>query len=352
MRSRKILFVLSWAFIFVGSIRLTNGAIGELAEVCNATCMKIREIVAESPFVVAVYAEKGVDPKQKSRKFNSIGSGIVKKLEGGAMGILTNNHVVSEPIASRIWVSFYQKGFLQEVAIIGRDPAADLALLSSPELPQGIVPATFAKRLELGQQVYALGYPFGVRRPTFGYVNTLESVSWLYAWTQAPVNPGNSGGPVFNEKHEVVGINTAIIQGATTTFVLPVEHVNRILPRLSREGIVRHAGAGFVFNDASHIPPFFFEELGLKYPPAQDSVMVYEVEPNSQAARAGIRKGDSILKFNGMAVKSAKDLDMKMFFDHHPDEAAVFTTKRGTQAFERELALVEYISVFKDQETR
>lgn len=331
---------------------LTNGKAGELNEVCNSTCMKIREIVAESPFVVMVYAEKGVDQKQKSKRLDAIGSGIVKKLEGGTMGILTNNHVISEPIASRIWVSFYQKGFMQEVVIIGRDPAADLALLSSPELPLGVTPATFAKRLELGQQVYALGYPFGVRRPTFGYVNTLESVSWLYAWTQAPVNPGNSGGPVFNESHEVVGINTAIIQGATTTFVLPVEHVNRILPRLSREGIVRHAGAGFVFSNASHIPPFFFEELGLKYPPAEDSVMVYEVESGSQAGRAGIRKGDIILKFNGAAVRSAKDLDMKMFFDHHPDETAVFTTKRGTQEFERGVLLVEYISVFKDQETK
>ena len=314
----------------------------DLSQVCNSVCAKIREIMTDSPFVVAVYTERNIDVKGQPSKGTGIGTGIVIALEGGTIGVLTNNHVIDEPLASRIWVLSDQQGFMQMVTIIGRDPAADLALLSAPhQLPSNMRPAVLAKQIELGQQVYALGYPFGVRSPSFGYVNTKESFSWFYAWTQAPANPGNSGGPVFNEKHEVVGINTAIIQGTTTTFVFPIEYVHKILPRLMREGVVRHADAGFTFRDASRISPIFFENLGLRYPPEEDWVMVSDIEPGSSAARVGIAKGDVIIRFNGAPVKSARDLDKKIFFDHHPNEPAVFTMRRGTQEFERHVVLTE-----------
>ena len=326
-------------------VMLSAGKIyaSDLSQVCNSVCAKIREIVTDSPFVVAVYTERSlVDAKGEASKGAGIGTGIVIALEGGTVGVLTNNHVIDEPLASRIWVSFAGQEFMQTVTVVGRDPAADLALLSAPrQLPSNMRPAVLAKQIELGQQVYALGYPFGVRSPSFGYVNTKESFSWLYAWTQAPANPGNSGGPVFNEKHEVVGINTAIIRGATTTFVFPIEYVHKILPRLMREGVVHHAATGFTFEDASHISPIFFENLGLKYPPEEDWVMALDIDPGSYAARAGVTKGDVIIRFNGAPVKSARDLDKKIFFDHHPNEPAVFTMRRGAQEFERHIVLTE-----------
>ena len=328
-------FVLLCTSIFYGA---------EVPDVCDAVCNKIREIANESPFVVAVHSERDVEAGSHPSKGSGIGTGMVIALEGGTVGILTNNHVIDGPLASRIWVSFFPRGFMQLVTIIGRDPAADLALLSAPQLPANVRSAILATHLELGQQVYGLGYPFGVRRPSFGYVNTKESRTWFYAWTQAPANPGDSGGPLFNARHEVVGINTAIIQGATTTFVIPIEYVHKILPRLMREGIVQHADAGFLFGNASRISPAFFEKLGLKYPPDEDWVMVYRVEPGSSAAHAGIAEGDVILQFNGERVKSGRDLDMKTFFDHRPGEPAVFTMRRGTQEFERRVVLTEYRS--------
>ena len=336
-------------FMLIGCFCVMSFASGndaaEISDVCDAVCNKIREITNESPFVVAVHSERDVKAGGHPSKGSGIGTGIVISLEGGTAGILTNNHVIDEPLASRIWVSFFPRGFMQPVTIIGRDPAADLALLSAPQLPANVRSAILAARLELGQQVYGLGYPFGVRRPSFGYVNTKESHTWLYAWTQAPANPGDSGGPLFNARHEVVGVNTAIIPGATTTFVIPIEYVHKILPRLMREGIVRHADAGFFFGNASRISPAFFERLGLKYPPEEDWVMVYRVEPGSSAAHAGIAEGDVILQLNGEPVKSARDLDMKTFFDHRPGESAVFTMRRGTQEFERRVVLTEYKSV-------
>lgn len=331
------------ACAFMGGIIGGIANAEELADVCNSTCMKMRQIADESPFVVAIHTLRVAAEGSPPGSTSALGTGIVIPLEGGVIGILTNNHVIDNPFASRIWVAFHKHGFMREVRIIGRNPAADLALLSAPELPFGVQPAILAKRLELGQQVYALGYAFGTRQPSFGYVNTKASpFSWLYAWTQAPIHPGSSGGPIFNEKHEVVGINTAIISGTTTSFVLPIEYVHRILPRLMREGIVRHGHLGVMVANASHLIPVLFEEQGLKYPPEKDWVMVYDVKPDSSAARAGIKKGDTLLAFNGTPVTNALSLDMNVFFDHHPDESVVLTTRRGIQEFQRTIKLTEY----------
>ena len=114
------------------------------------------------------------------------------------------------------------------------------------------------------------------------------------------------------------------------------------MPRLAREGVVRHGDAGFGFMNASGIFPAFFATLGLPYPPEENWVMAVEVEPGSSAAAAGITKGDIIVRFNGALVTNARDLDKKTFFDHHPGESAVFTMRRGTQEFERRVVLTEY----------
>ena len=80
--------------------------------------------------------------------------------------------------------------------------------------------------------------------------------------------------------------------------------------------------------------------------------MAFEVKPGSSVAGAGIAEGDIIVRFNDVPVRSARDLDMKIFFDHHPDEPAVFTTRRGTQEFERRVVLTEYKSILAEEQEK
>lgn len=336
---RLISLFLSFLFFIPSALAVEDAPKAADAETCNATCKKIQEIANQSPYVVAVIAHK-------ESGGSGMGTGILIK-EGGSLYILTNNHVIDRPLASKIWISFHKRGFMQEVFIAGRDPALDLVLLTAPALPLGgVQPAILGDSLKVGEQAYALGYPFGVRSVTFGFVNVLESDSWLHAWTQVPLNPGSSGGPLFNEKHEVVGINTAVLNptlpGAAISFVIPIEHVRRALPRLMRERLVRRGEAGFAFRNASDIPPIFFEQHGINYPPPRDDIVVVKVLPGSSADRAGIRNGDVIVKFNGQTPKSAKDLDMKIFFDHRPEQEVLFTIQRGSQLFEKRVVLSEY----------
>lgn len=306
---------------------------------CNATCINMKHIFEQSSFTVLIYV--------RNDKGFALGTGTIV-VSDKTKYVLTNNHVVKN--ALRIWMSFYNHGFMYELSVVGRDPASDLALLSVPLLPQEIGVAKFGKTPEIGEEIYALGYPFGIKSVTVGNINALESISWLYLLMQAPINPGNSGGPLFNNTKEIVGINTAMISGANMNFVLPVDYIKMILPRLTREKIVRHGSTDFNFRNASHIPPVFFIENDMPYPPEKDGVMVVNVNPNSSSYASGIRNGDLILKFEGFVVKDARELDKKIFFEYYPDSEVVFTTQRGPQIFDRRVKLVEYLSPLPGKE--
>lgn len=292
--------------------------------------------IFESPYVMSVHAMKG--------EHVGVGTGVVAKIDGRQY-IVTNNHVVGE--SDEVFVKFSQgHEEIYSASVIGRDPAADLALLSVSILPRGIGLVTFGNKPRIGEEVYALGYPYGMRSVTVGFVNALSTPAWFYFLTQTPVNPGNSGGPLFNARHEMIGFNTATVPGAMMSFTISMEYAQVILPRLTREKLVEHGAAGFSFADTWRILPLFFARNSLLYPPAERGVMVTEVNSTSYGAKSGIRVGDMIMGFNNAAVKNAEDLDKNIFLDHHPDEEVTFTTKRGTQIFERRVRLIVYLSPF------
>ena len=300
---------------------------------CNATCRTIR-IVSAQRNVVHIESP-GI----------SQGTGTVIMHEGVAY-VLTNNHVVEKALSGRAEVTF-ESGEKAEVEILGRDPAVDLAILSAPALPRGVTPAKLGDGIVIGQQVYALGYPFGERSITFGYINAVETWIWPFAWTQTPLDPGNSGGPLFNEKIEVVGVNTAVINRKVSTsgaisLVIPVDYVKRLIPRLLRERIVRRGAAGIRFMDPMRIPLQFFEKHGIRYSLGLREVVVTDVETRSPAEGANIREGDVILRWNDAPVTSARKLLEKIFFEHSPGDEITVTIRRGEQTFRRVLRLIEY----------
>ncbi|MDO8561035.1 MAG: trypsin-like peptidase domain-containing protein [bacterium] len=324
--------------LFCGSFGIFSFAVAN-EELCNSVCKKMQEIKERSNNVVLIYAfgSKGA----------SSGTGTVISTAEGNTYILTNNHVVEGASSGRVWVVF-ESGKKEEVAVIGRDPAADLALLQSPELPPGATPVIFGRELKIGQQVYALGYPFGMRSVTFGYINALEpTLTWPFIWTQTPINPGNSGGPLFNEKREMVGVNTAVVPvniavGGGISLVIPIDHVKRLLPRLTLERVVRHGVVGFELDDSARILPVFFDKYGLRYPPEREGIMVTVVVPGLPAAQANIKVGDIVLKWKGVSFRKALDLKAKIFFDHRPGEEVTITLQRDGQIFERRVLLSEH----------
>lgn len=335
MKMRAALIIMAF---FCGSLIIPAFAATD-DELCNSVCKKMLEIKEQSQNVMLVYASGS----------GGTGTGTVIATAEGDTYILTNNHVIEGSLSGRAWLIF-ENGKKTEVEIIGRDPAADLAILASPELPRGVAPVTFGGGLRVGQQVYALGYPFGVRSVTFGYINVVESLRiWPFVWTQTPLNPGNSGGPLFNEKREVVGVNTAILPsniaiGGGISLVLPIDYVKRILGRLTRERIVRHGVVGFELDDSSRVLPVFFEKRGLSYSSARDGIIVINVSPGLPAAQANIREGDLILRWNGVLFTKARDLKAKIFFDHRPGDEVTVTVERDGQTFDRRFRLSEYVS--------
>lgn len=298
---------------------------------------KIKEISEKSPNVVSVEAYKFGDSKEKG----SYGTGVIISLSNvGEFVVLTNDHVVNG--ADRIYISFYKRNIKLEAIIIGEDPGLDIAILKIPETPRGIIAAKLgdSSLLNHGDEVYALGNPFGFRSITAGVITALEFHDWRYIVSQTPLNPGNSGGPLFNKNHEVIAINTAIAQGSNLiNFSIPINYIKRIIPRLIREQVVRHGKLGFEFDDSFIIPFYFFKDHNIPYPPRREEIMISKLSSTVTETTINIRKGDVISKFNGVSYTKAKDLSIKIFFDHRPGDRVSLTIERNGQVFERAIIL-------------
>lgn len=316
----------------------TKWHLTEYFEQSYQACLRMHTMqqIFESPYVMGVHVIKDGHAK--------FGTGIVRKIDE-RWYIITNNHVVEG--ANEIFVQFsYGHEKIYSVSLAGRDPAADIALLEAPILPRGVGSVTFGNKPRIGEEVYALGYPYGMRSVTVGFVNALSTRSLFYFLTQTPVNPGNSGGPLFNAKHEMIGLNTAIIPGATMSMTLFMEYAEVILPRLTREKLVEHGAAGFSFADITQILPMFFTAHSLAYPPAERGVMVMKVDPASDAAKSHVRVGDMVTHLNNISIRDAQELERRIFFYYRPGEEVVLTMKRGAQVFERKIKLTVYVSPF------
>jgi serine protease Do len=256
----------------------------------------------------------GVEPAPRERIQRALGSGFLISASGE---ILTNNHVVAG--AQVIDVSLFGRGTgTYRAAIVGRDPLTDSALIKLEQPPPDLPTATFgdSDSLEPGDWVMAIGNPFQLGHTvTVGVVSyqgrpfQVQEGRWQnMIQTDASINPGNSGGPLINVHGEVVGINAAILGGAADSntgigFAVPINSVKALLPQL-RQGKVVRGRLGARMRNAA-ISADEAKALGL---PAAHGVIVISVEPDSPAARGGLRAGDVIVAFNGQDVSSADDL--------------------------------------------
>lgn len=268
----------------------------------------------------------------RERDFNqrSLGSGVVINPDGF---IVTNHHVVEGTDAIQVRLS---TGKQYRAEIIGTDPKTDLALIRvRAEAALPVVPLGDSDALEVGDWVVAIGNPFGFDHSvTAGIVSGKGRVLGAgpyddYIQTDAAINPGNSGGPLFNLRGEVVGINTAVIPQSRIGFAIPSNMAKGILLQLRARGRVTRGWLGVVVQQ---VTPEAAESFGLKEP---QGALVAEVTPGSPAERAGIRRGDVIVRFGGKPVLEVRDLPRLVAETPVGTEAEVAIQRSGKLAVVR-----------------
>ena len=223
--------------------------------------------------------------------------------------LLTNHHVVED--ASKVTIVLNDRREL-DATVVGSDERTDVALLkvqgvSFPELRTGNV-----DQLRVGEPVLAIGSPFGFDySASAGIVsakmrNMMGETSVPFIQTDVALNPGNSGGPLFNQRGEVVGVNSRIFSGTGgymgLSFSIPIDVAIDVADQLKRNGKVTRSYLGVSLQD---IDRNLAESYKLSKP---EGSLITQVAPNSPAARAGLRAGDVILKYNGTPISRTSEL--------------------------------------------
>jgi serine protease Do len=246
-------------------------------------------------------------PNRPPRRVSSLGSGFVVDPSGI---VVTNNHVIAE--ADEINVIFTD-GTRLKAEVVGRDKKTDLAVLRvNPLKPLMAVKFGDSDKIRLGEWVIAIGNPFSLGGTvTAGIVSArnrdINSGPYdNYIQTDAAINRGNSGGPLFNLEGEVIGVNTAIISPSGGSigigFAVPSKIVQAVVAQLQQFGETRRGWLGVKIQQ---VTDEIAESLNLK--PARGA-LVAGVDDKGPAKPAGIEAGDVIVKFDGKDIKEMRDL--------------------------------------------
>ena len=247
-------------------------------------------------------------PRSAPEEGAGSGSGFIFTPDGL---VLTNSHVVSG--AKKIGVSMSDGRHLP-AHLVGEDPDTDIAVLQIYD--SGLIPVSFGNSsdLRVGQIAIAIGNPYGFDcTVTAGVVSALgrslrTKTGHLIddvIQTDAALNPGNSGGPLVDSRGRVIGVNTAMIMPAQgICFAIAVNTASFVMGRLVRDGRIRRSYIGLAGQNVPlHRRVVRYHELSV-----ETGVFVVSVEPDSPAARAGIREGDLIVGFGGKPISGIDDL--------------------------------------------
>ncbi|HTT38519.1 MAG TPA: DegQ family serine endoprotease [Burkholderiales bacterium] len=295
------------------------------------------------PAVVSVYSEKMVSPQQPEFPFpfgeepfgrqapqpkspgprgerkvpqRGMGSGMILDKQGH---ILTNYHVVGEVDEIKVQLAD-RRSF--EARIIGADPKTDVAVIQiTGKLPDDLptVELGDSDALEDGNVVMAVGAPFGLTQTVTTGIISAKGRSDVgiaayedFLQTDAPINPGNSGGPLVNMRGEVIGMNSAIATGggpfggsgqfAGVGFAIPSNMIKSMLPTLVKGGQIIRGMLGIIIQDLT-------KELAEQFRlPNTEGALVSQVNKDSPAAKADVKVGDVVVRFDGKKVRDTRQL--------------------------------------------
>jgi len=266
-------------------------------------------------------------------KGQGLGSGFILNAEGL---ILTNHHVIKDATDIHVRLSDNTE---YAAKIVGKDAATDVALIQINAPPKNLPTVTLGDSdgLRQGDFVLAIGSPFGLRETaTLGIVSAKHRAGVGqggsyddFIQTDAAINSGNSGGPLFNLRGEVVGINTAIVSpqiGSGIGFAVPINLAKSLLPQLKAKGrVVR----GYMGVAVSELSPDMARGFGL--PPGTKGALIQNVVPKGPAATAGIEAGDLVVKINGKPVESSGELTRLVALVAPGDKVAVTVLRKGSE---------------------
>jgi serine protease Do len=248
---------------------------------------------------------------EKSRKFQSIGSGVIIDPQNGI--IITNDHVIRN--AQLITVTL-NDGRRLKPKLVGSDSETDIAVLKVDAKYLKSIPIGDSDKLEVGDFVIAIGNPFGLnsfgnsQTATFGIVSAImrsdlniEGIE-NFIQTDAAINPGNSGGALVNTRGELVGINTAILSpyggNVGIGFAIPINMAKDVAQQIIKFGSV-HRGLMGIF--VQYLTPELAQAMG--YPNTFQGALISQVNDGSPAEKAGLKAGDVITQINDTKITQA-----------------------------------------------
>jgi serine protease DegS len=307
-------------------------------------------VALASPAVVTIYSERSVRPRfceddryrrwcsgqietEAGRRERALGSGVIVRRDGF---IITNDHVIAR--ASEILVGLAD-GRLNAAEVIGRDPETDLAVVRISATDLHVITPAKTSTLRVGDIALAIGNPYGIGQTVSqGIVSAIgRNNAGVSGWgdfiqTDAAINPGNSGGALINERGELIGINTRILNRATAAqgigFAIPVDLVERVVDSLIRDGRVRRAWFGLEVEE---------QPAALRSGPA---LRIVAVDDNGPAMHAGIKPDDGLIAVNDRMPQTAMEL-ARLIAQLTPGTAITLTIERGREIRETTLKVAE-----------
>ncbi len=269
-------------------------------------------------------------PQQRERAAEARGSGFIISADGI---VVTNNHVVKG--AKTLSVTL-DDGTVLPAKVIGVDPRTDIAVLKvSAGHPLPFIQLGNSRDVKPGEWVVAMGNPFGLSSSvTAGIVSAVSRDIGAGPYDQfiqvdAPINQGNSGGPLFTQDGKVIGMNTAILSPTGGSvgigFAIPSDMIRTVSAELQKDGkVVR----GYVGVEAQQITPSTAQALHLK---ENGGALLAGVQPDSPAAAAGLQPGDVIQAVNGTTIANPRELALNVA-NIQPGDKAHLSVLRDGQA--------------------
>lgn len=347
-------FLGAGTFLMTGIVQPGNLSVTETKQnVVSSEGQAITEAYKKvSPSVVSV-TTKGITASGPfgPSAYQGAGTGIIVSPDGY---IITNKHVASD--AQNITVVGNDGTIYREIEYIGSDPTNDLAFIKINKAPKPLAAATLAdsSRVEVGQKVVAIGNALGEYQNsvTSGIISGIgrpiiaangqsdERLDNLFQ-TDAAINPGNSGGPLLNLSGEVIGINTAVAQGAEGIgFAIPINAAKGLLKTVIESNEVKKAYLGIRYLN---ITPIVAETFDL---PVLQGAYVYDsagkgVIAGSPAAKVGLQNKDIITEINGQKVTTDSGLAL-LLAAFVPGDNVTLTLQRDGESKTVEVTLGEY----------
>ncbi|MFV0443770.1 MAG: S1C family serine protease [Planctomycetaceae bacterium] len=283
------------------------------------------------------------------------GTGFVWSRDGY---VVTNYHVIT---GGADWHVVLADNSAFEAQFVGGEPASDLAVLKIPAEHGKLVPMPIGSSadLQVGQNVYAIGTPFGLEQTlTAGVISGLGRQIYSLdghpiddvIQTDAAINPGNSGGPLLDSAGRAIGVNTAIFSPSGTNagvgFAIPIDTVNRLVPSLIRDGSIERPALGVLIYPDSALEQL--RERGVSGIPDR-GVVIREVLPGSSADKAGLRgehfdprngfrMGDVIVGMDGDPIDTSEQL-FRLLGDHKVGDEVTLSILRDDEPIQATVPL-------------